>query len=123
MIVFQVVLGITLYAFTSIPIARLWWCNYMARKMNTSITATKEFFNDTDRRQQIIERPTSSNSKNVLKAIFEILTEQSENGKKYNRNQWRSFAKKINFVGKRKSLASLSESHLKEILTKVYLEV
>jgi len=103
-------------------IARLWWCNHLAQKMNTSNKVRKEFFSDIDRRQQIIERPTSANSRNVLKVIFEIITEQNETGKKYRRENWRPFGAKINFVGKRKVLPSLSESRLKEILLEKYLE-
>jgi hypothetical protein len=103
-------------------IARLWWCNYIAKKMKSSTKVRKEFFNDTDRRQQVIERPTSANSKKVLKIIFEILTEQNASGKKYHRDNWRTFAKKINFIGKRKSLPSLEEKYLKEILEVEYLE-
>ena len=103
-------------------IARLWWCNHLAQKMKTSNKVRKEFFSDIDRRQQIIERPTSANSRNVLKVIFEIITEQNETGKKYRRENWRPFGAKINFVGKRKVLPSLSESRLKEILLEKYLE-
>ena len=103
-------------------IARLWWCNYIAKKMNTSTKVVKEFFNDTDRRQQIIERNTSTNCKKVVKVIFEILSEQVESGNNYNRSEWRSFAKKMNFIGKRKCLPAVQEKYLKKIFEKEYLE-
>ncbi len=104
-------------------ISRLWWTHYNSKKITSdNKDLTTFFFNDIDRRQQAIERTTSTSSKNVLKSIFEIVNEQNNTGKKYNRDHYRDFMKKVSFIGKRKSLPSLDEKNLKKNLLKLYLE-
>ena len=93
-------------------IARLWWARYNLKKMNNSNNEiTSAFFEMRDRREGIIERPTSTTNKKVLKVIFEIIAE-----KKLGRDQYRPFYKKINFIGKRKNLPAMDEVSLKKIL-------
>ena len=69
------------------------------------------FFENRDRREGIIERPTSASNDRVLRLIFEIITE-----KKLTRNQYRPFYNKINFIGKRKNLLAMDDLSLKKIL-------
>ena len=104
-------------------ISRLWWSKFNSQKMNTqNQEIIKLFFDDIDRRQQLIERPTSSNNRQVLKIIFEIVAEQNKAGNLYKREHFRNFMKKINFIGKRKSLPSLDEKALKKLFLDKYLE-
>lgn len=104
-------------------VSRLWWSKFNSKKMNTqNQEIIKLFFGDIDRRQQLIERPTSSNNRKVLKIIFEIIAEQNKAGNPYKRQHYRDFLKKINFVGKRKSLPSLDEKTLKKLFLDKYLE-
>jgi len=93
-------------------IARLWWARYNLKKMNNSNNEiTNAYFENRDRREGIIERPTSTTNKKVLKVIFEIIAE-----KKLKRDQYRPFYTKINFIGKRKNLPAMDEVSLKKIL-------
>ena len=93
-------------------IARLWWMQYNLKKMNSSNNKVAEaFFENRDRREGIIERPTSTSNDKVLRVIFEIIAE-----KRLTRNQYRPFYNKINFIGKRKNLLAMDDKSLKEIL-------
>ncbi len=104
-------------------VSRLWWSKYNSQKMNTqNKEIIKLFFDDIDRRQQTIERTTSSSNRKVLKVIFEIVAEQNKAGNPYKRPHYREFMKKINFIGKRKSLPSLDEKTLKKLFLDKYLE-
>ena len=104
-------------------IARLWWSKHNSKKMNTNDNdVIKAFFEDIDRRQQLIERGTSSNNRKILKVIFEIVTEENKNGRRYDRTHYRNFLKKINFMGKRKSLPAMDEIDLKELFLGKYVE-
>ena len=77
---------------------------------NSNNEITSAFFEIRDRREGIIERPTSTNNRKVLKVIFEIIAE-----KKLRRDQYRQFYTKINFIGKRKNLPAMDEANLKKI--------
>ena len=93
-------------------IARLWWARYNLKKMNNSNNEiANAYFENRDRREGIIERPTSTANKKVLKVIFEIIAE-----KKLRRDQYRPFYTKINFIGKRKNLPAMDEVSLKKVL-------
>lgn len=92
-------------------IARLWWARHNLKKMNNiNNEITSAFFEIRDRREGIIERPTSTNNRKVLKVIFEIVAE-----KNLRRDQYRQFYTKINFIGKRKNLPAIDEANLKKI--------
>ena len=92
--------------------ARLWWMQFNLKKMNSLNNDVAEaFFENRDRREGIIERPTSASNDRVLRLIFEIITE-----KKLTRNQYRPFYNKINFIGKRKNLLAMDDLSLKKIL-------
>ena len=80
-------------------------------KNNSSNNNVAEFFENRDRREGIIERPTSTSNDKVLRVIFEIIAE-----KRLTRNQYRPFYNKINFIGKRKNLLAMDDKSLKEIL-------
>ena len=80
--------------------------------MNSSNNDVAEaFFENRDRREGIIERPTSASNDRVLRLIFEIIAE-----KKLTREQYRSLYIKLNFIGKRKNLLTIDDKSLKEIL-------
>ena len=93
-------------------IARLWWMQHNLKKMKSSNNdVTKAFFENRDRREGIIERPTSTSNDRVLRLIFEIIAE-----KKLSREQYRSLYIKLNFIGKRKNLLAVDDLSLKKIL-------
>ena len=82
------------------------------KKINSlNIDVAEAFFENRDRREGIIERPTSTSNDRVLRLIFEIIAE-----KKLTREQYRSLYIKLNFIGKRKNLLAVDDLSLKKIL-------
>ena len=99
-------------------IGRLWWTMHIANTLDSN--NPEKYLNtllfNSDYRQQLLERTSSTNSKVVLKSILEITEEMKEKGKEYNRDKFRSFLKEIGFLGKRTLFPSMDEEKLKELM-------
>jgi hypothetical protein len=70
----------------------------------------------------MLERNTSSAITQVVSTIIEITSEQNAKGIHYNRQNFRDFMQKINFLAGRSRLAALNSEQLKDVLQKLYLE-
>lgn len=105
-------------------IGRLWWYQRLCNRIsNANFEKVLEslFFNS-DYRSSMLERNTSSAITKVVSIIIEITEEQKSKGIYYNRQNFRDFMQKINFLAGRSRLAALNEAQLKETLEKLYLE-
>jgi len=105
-------------------IGRLWWYQRLCNRVtedNYEEVLENIFFNS-DYRSSMLERNTSSAITNVVSAIIEITSEQNAKGIHYNRQNFRDFMQKINFLAGRSRLAALNEVQLKGVLERLYLE-
>ena len=106
-------------------VSRLWWMGHIANRvpdMEIDEVLERLIFNS-DFRSTILERNTSANAVNVAVAILLISEKAAERGMEYNRSKFRTFMKKVNFIGLRTSLPSLSNSQLEKLLWPEYEEV
>ena len=105
-------------------IGRLWWY----QRLSSRISPTKyeeilgNIFFNSDYRSSMLERNTSSAITQVVSTIIEITSEQNAKGIHYNRQNFRDFMQKINFLAGRSRLAALNSEQLKDVLQKLYLE-
>ena len=105
-------------------VARLWWMSQIAKRVpDTSIEQVLEvlFFNS-DYRSSLLERNSSANSLNVLASIIKVSKDAFENGHEFDRECFRTFMKKVDFIGKRTALPSLEISELVPVLQPIYRE-
>ena len=105
-------------------LARLWWIAHIAGRVpNSSVEdVLKDLLFNSDYRSSLLERNSSANAINVVVSILSISQKAFDNGVGYNRDKFRSFMKKVNFIGKRTSLPSLSPEALEELLSPIYAE-
>lgn len=105
-------------------ISRLWWMAHIAKRADkTNIDKVLEtlFFNS-DYRSNLLERNSSANSINVVVSILSISQKAFDEGIIFDRDKFRTFMKKVDLIGKRTSLPSLSPLDLEELLLPVYDE-
>lgn len=107
-------------------ISRLWWMGHIANKVsNWTIDEVLEvlFFNS-DYRSSLLERHSSANAVNVLVSILKITKKAYSKGGRYefNRQSFRDFMKKVDFIGARTLLPALSDKELTDILEPLYYE-
>ena len=105
-------------------ISRLWWMASIANRIPDAEIddVLKILFFNSDYRSNLLERNSSSNSINVVSSILSISQKSFDQGVSFNREKFRTFMKKVDFIGKRTSLPSLSVHDLEELLTPVYAE-
>lgn len=103
-------------------IGRLWWVAHVASRVpDISIDEVlKTLLDDSDYRQNLLDRTSSANSANVVAAILSISKEASDNGIDFEREKFRAFMKKVDFVGRRTALPSMSVNDLKALLSPIY---
>ena len=105
-------------------VSRLWWMSHIAQRVPNSslddVLATL-FFNS-DYRSSLLERNSSANAINVVVAILAISQSAFDSGIDFNREKFRTFMKKVDFIGKRTSLPSLTVEDLQDLLGPVYAE-
>lgn len=103
-------------------ISRLWWMAEIAERVpNTSIEQVLEilFFNS-DYRSSLLERNSSANSLNVLASIIKVSKDAFDDGNEYDRENFRSFMKQIDLIGKRTVLPSLEIETLIKLFQPIY---
>lgn len=105
-------------------IGRLWWYQRLSSRISHENyeDVLKNIFFNSDYRSSMLERNTSSAITQVVSIIIEITNEQNTKGIHYNRQNFRDFMQKINFLAGRSRLAALDPKQLKEVLQKLYLE-
>lgn len=105
-------------------ISRLWWMARIAAQVpnNTTESVLQTLFFNSDYRSSLLERASSANALNVVAAILHLSQTYFEDGVEYNRDNFRSFMKSVDMLGKRSSLASLDVEVLIEFLEPVYRE-
>lgn len=110
-------------------ISRLWWIAHIASRVSdASIDEVLEMlFFDSDYRQNLLDRTSSANSANVVAAILSIskkaLDEEGELKRdKFKRDKFRIFMKKVDFIGRRTALPSMSVDDIEELLSPMYHE-
>ena len=105
-------------------ISRLWWMAYIANRVeNSSIDEVlRTLFFNSDYRSNLLERNSSANASNVVVSILSISQSAFDSGVEFDRDKFRSFMKKVDFVGKRTSLPSLSADDLNSVLSPIYAE-
>lgn len=105
-------------------VSRLWWMSHIASRVRDSSVdeVLKTLFFNSDYRSSLLERNSSANAINVVVGILSISQKAFDNGIDFNREKFRSFMKKVDFVGKRTSLPSLSLEALEELLAPIYAE-
>ena len=105
-------------------LSRLWWIAHIAGRVPDSSVdeVLKNLLFNSDYRSSLLERSTSANAINVVVSILSISQKAFDNGVEFNRDKFRSFMKKVNFIGKRTSLPSLSVEALEELLGPIYAE-
>ena len=105
-------------------VSRLWWMGQIATKVpDTDIDdVLRILFFNSDYRSSLLERNSSANSLNVLASIIKVSKDAFDNGHEFDRDCFRSFMKKVDFIGKRTALPSLEISDLVPILQPIYLE-
>jgi hypothetical protein len=103
-------------------ISRLWWMGYIAKKVpGMSMQQVYEvLYANSDYRSTLLERNSSANSLNVLTAVLKVSHAAFESGAPYNRQSWRDFMMKVNFIGGRRNLAAMTQDSLIQLLTPVY---
>ena len=89
---------------------------------NTTESVLQTLFFNSDYRSSLLERASSANALNVVAAILHLSQTYFEDGVEYNRDNFRSFMKSVDMLGKRSSLASLDVEVLIEFLEPVYRE-
>jgi hypothetical protein len=105
-------------------ISRLWWMGQIAQRVpNYSMDQVLEvlFFNS-DYRSSLLERTSSTNSLNVLATIIKISKDAFDSGYEFDREKFRLFMKKVDFLGKKTLMGSLGIKELSKILKPMYFE-
>ena len=97
---------------------------YIANRVeNSSIDEVlRTLFFNSDYRSNLLERNSSANASNVVVSILSISQSAFDSGVEFDRDKFRSFMKKVDFVGKRTSLPSLSADDLNSVLSPIYAE-
>ena len=110
-------------------IARLWWTSYHASKIADGgdvETVLKQLLFNTDYRQQILDRSSSSNCATVARVLLNLPEisglPNTEEPADYSRKYWREFMKFVNLAGGRRNLAAMSEEEVIEIFMPAYKE-
>lgn len=105
-------------------VGRLWWYQHFCKKVpgKNLEDVFEVLFENSDYRSTILERSSSASYVNVTTVILEITSEAYANGVSFNRNKFRDFMKKVNFLATRSRLGALDSSTLKDILNPLYLE-
>lgn len=105
-------------------ISRLWWMGRVVDQLPgwnvEDVSAI--LFNNSDYRASIVERNTSVSAANVVSAIIAITKEAFAADIKFDRNSFRSFMKKVNFLAGRTNLAALSDLQTIDLLKPYYYE-
>jgi hypothetical protein len=105
-------------------ISRLWWMGHTARRIpNMSLEQVFEIlFDNSDYRSSLLERNSSANSINVLVAVLRVSEGAYKAGIPFKRASFRQFMTRIDTLGGRSNLASLSVESLEKIFTPIYQE-
>lgn len=105
-------------------VSRLWWMSYIASRVENSTLdeVLRTLFFNSDYRSNLLERNSSANAINVVVSILSISQTAFDNGIEFDRDKFRSFMKKVDFIGKRTSLPSLSPEELNSLLSPMYAE-
>jgi len=77
-------------------------------------------FNNSDYRQQLIDRNTSASALTVVSAILAITKEAFENGIPFNRSKFRNFMKAVSYQAGRSNLPAMTEIQLISLLKPIY---
>lgn len=103
-------------------ISRLWWMGYLVHQLGDwhPDEVSDVLFNNSDYRASIVERSSSASSYNVVGAILSITKEAFNNGIQYNRENFRSFMKEVNYIAGRSNLAALTQVQLIGLLRPIY---
>ena len=105
-------------------VSRLWWMGQIAQKVpNYSMEQVLQilFFNS-DYRSSLLERTSSANSLNVLASILKISKDAFDRGHEFDRDKFRIFMKKVDFLGKKTLMGSLEIDELSKLLQPLYNE-
>ena len=105
-------------------ISRLWWMGYLVSQLDgwSIEDSAPILFNNSDYRQNLLERTTSTSAPNVLAAILAITKEAFIADVKFDRACFRAFMKKVNFLAGRTNLAALNEIQTISLLKPYYYE-
>jgi hypothetical protein len=105
-------------------VGRLWWYQHFCKKVSgKNLEEVFEvLFENSDYRSTILERSSSASYVNVTTAILEITSEAYANGISFNRDKFRAFMKRVNFLATRSRLGALDAPTLKVVLNPLYLE-
>jgi hypothetical protein len=105
-------------------IGRLWWYQYFCKKVpgqNLEEVFTV-LFENSDYRSTILERSSSASFVNVTTAILDITKEAYSKEISYNRDKFRNFIKRVNFLAARTKLGALDADQIKNLLSPLYDE-
>lgn len=102
-------------------ISRLWWIAYLCSKATEFSLeyALELFLYRSDVRANILERPTTSQSTEVLNALFKQLDKSYRSDRRvFERSVFRPIMENLNLVGGYKLLSSLDDSHIETEIEK-----
>ena len=105
-------------------IGRLWWMAHIAKRVSSASfdEVLENLFFNSDYRSSLLERNSSANAINVVTSILSISQKAFGEGIEFKRENFRNFMKRVDFIGKRTSLPSLSLEELEKVLTPIYAE-
>ena len=103
-------------------VSRLWWMGYISNRVpNMPLETVHELlFTNSDYRSSLLERNSSANSLSVLIAILRVSQKAFANGLPYQREPYREFMRRVNFLGGRRNLAAMDENSLIDLFTPEY---
>jgi len=101
-------------------VSRLWWMSHLCSRVQKVKLedSLKYLLHKSDVRQQVVERPTTSQSVEVFSAIIRLLGKSYKSDQKlFERETWRAFMSRLNGLGGYKLLDALDASSVDNIFS------
>lgn len=108
--------------FRNNSIARLWWMGKVCHSIPgwTAAEVAETMIENTDYRQQVMDRTTSFSATGVAKAVLEISREFVKSNKELPREKFRNVMREINFEAGKSNLAVLSDRQLIDLFRPIF---